>query len=172
MKTKKTALLAMIAALYTAVSLILAPFSFAGIQVRVAEALTMLPVIMPGSIYAVTLGCFLTNLIGALSGANILGFFDVFAGTLTTFVAAVTSYKLAKYKIKGHCIYSTLPPIFLNALVIGIELTFVLAPGNKFLWPFFWLMFFQVACGQFIAVFILGLPLINKLKDRELLKNI
>ena len=55
---------AVIAALYAAVSLALAPLSFGPVQIRIAEA-TLLPVLFPEAIAGVTLGCFLTNLIGA-----------------------------------------------------------------------------------------------------------
>ena len=57
---------AVIAALYAAVSLALAPLSFGPIQIRIAEAMTLLPILFPEAIAGVTLGCFLTNLIGAI----------------------------------------------------------------------------------------------------------
>lgn len=63
-----------------AVSLALAPLSFGPIQIRIAEAMTLLPILFPEAIAGVTLGCFLTNLIGAILGVNLLGFFDVFGG--------------------------------------------------------------------------------------------
>ena len=59
---------AVIAALYAAVSLALAPLSFGPVQIRIAEAMTLLPVLFPEAIAGVTLGCFLTNLIGAIMG--------------------------------------------------------------------------------------------------------
>jgi uncharacterized membrane protein len=70
MNTKTFARVAMIAAVYTVVSLFLAPFSFSNIQVRIAEALTLLPLIYKPSIAGLTIGCFLTNLIGAITGVN------------------------------------------------------------------------------------------------------
>lgn len=56
---------AMIAAVYTAVSLALSLASFGVVQIRVAECLTLLPVLSPLGIYGVTVGCLLTNLVGA-----------------------------------------------------------------------------------------------------------
>ena len=165
-------LLAMIAALYTALSLVLAPFSFGNIQVRIAEALTLLPIILPSSVWAITLGCFLTNLIGVLTGVNILGILDVIVGTLVTLIAALLTKKLAKYRYNSYPFISTIPPIILNALVIGLELTFVLNPLKNFSLPFFILMFVEVFMGQFISIFILGLPLIHQLEKKEILKGI
>ena len=44
--TQTFAKIAMIAAIYTVVSLVLAPFTYGNIQVRIAEALTLLPLIL------------------------------------------------------------------------------------------------------------------------------
>jgi len=165
-KSRKMILWSMIAALYAALSLALPILSYGGVQVRFAEALTLLPVIMPSSVYAVTLGCFITNLVGVFTGANILGFVDVVVGTITTFVAAYTTMKLGKYLYKGYPIWAAVPPILFNGLAIGLELTLVL--NNGFDWQFFGLMFAQVSIGQLIAVGILGLPIIKKLATLEL----
>ena len=62
MNTKQMTQIAMVAAVYTVLSVALAPFSYGPIQVRIAEALTLLPLIWQPSIAALTLGCFLTNL--------------------------------------------------------------------------------------------------------------
>ena len=101
---------AVIAALYAAVSLALAPLSFGPIQIRIAEAMTLLPILFPEAIAGVTLGCFLTNLIGAILGVNLLGFFDVFAGTLATFLAAMLTWRCRKLCVKGVPLVSALMP--------------------------------------------------------------
>ena len=56
---------AVIAAVYVVVCLVLAPFSYGAVQVRVAEALCLLPVFGAEYIVGVTLGCFLANLLGS-----------------------------------------------------------------------------------------------------------
>ena len=93
MKTKQMAYIAMIAAVYTAVSLALAPISFGMMQVRIAEALTMLPLIYEPGIWGVTLGCFLTNLLGVMMGINPTGAIDAVVGTLATLGAAVLHWE-------------------------------------------------------------------------------
>ena len=171
MKIRKLAVIAMIAALYTGVSILLAPFSFGSIQVRVAEVLTLLPVLLTESIIAVTLGCFLTNLIGVLSGNNMLGIIDIIFGTLTTLIAALLTRRFAKVVYRGYPWLSALPPIILNALVVGAELAYVLSPSGSFSWQLFWLYTAQVGLGQFLAVFVLGLPLIKKLAESSFLQS-
>ena len=92
MNTKKMIRVAMIAAIYTAVSLVLAPISYGNIQVRIAEALTMLPLIYQPAIAGVTLGCFLTNMLGAILGFNPTGILDSIIGTTATFLASYYTY--------------------------------------------------------------------------------
>ncbi|MEG2174598.1 MAG: QueT transporter family protein, partial [Oscillospiraceae bacterium] len=69
--TRSLARCAMIAALYFVLSALLLPLSsFGTLQVRVAEAFTLLPVVTPLGIPGVTLGCALTNAWGVASGAD------------------------------------------------------------------------------------------------------
>ena len=79
---------AVIAAVYVVVCLVLAPFSYGAVQVRVAEALCLLPVFGAEYIVGVTLGCFLANLLGSTV-------VDVVFGTLATLLACLVTYKLA-----------------------------------------------------------------------------
>jgi len=162
---KRMTWIGLIAAVYTAVSLALAPLSFTNIQVRIAESLTILPILFIDAIPAVTIGCFLTNLIGAMLGVNILGLLDVFFGTAATLIAAILTYYFRKHQIKGIPYLSLLPPIIINGIVIGAELTFALAPA--FTLPYFLLFSVEVAIGQAIAVFVFGIPLLTYLKKKK-----
>ena len=99
MNTKTLTRIAMIAAVYTVVSLVLTPFTYGSVQVRIAESLTMLPLIYAPSIWGVTLGCFLTNLIGAMMATNPTGFLDAIIGTLATFLAAYGTYYFREKKL-------------------------------------------------------------------------
>lgn len=79
----------LIAAAYAALSLALTPFTFGQVQCRVSEALTLLPVLCPSSVWGVTLGCVVTNLVGASAGTNFLGIADVFLGSAATLAAGL-----------------------------------------------------------------------------------
>ena len=59
---------AIIAALYTALTLGFQAISFGAIQFRVSEALTLLPVLFPQAVPGLAIGCLLSNL---LAGANV-----------------------------------------------------------------------------------------------------
>ncbi len=144
--------IAMIASVYTVVSLVLAPISFGNIQIRIAEGLVLLPLLSKHSIYGVVLGCFLTNLIGALMGVNILGFLDVFIGTFATLIAAYLTYHLKDITIKNIPVLSIMMPVIINGLFIGLELGFVLFPTNILIGSI--ICGLEVAIGELVAVLI------------------
>ena len=96
--SKSLVLAAMISALYVVLSFLSNAFGLASgaIQIRISEALTVLPFFTPAAIFGLSIGCLLFNL---LSGAAIL---DIIFGTIATFLGALLTYfigKLAK-KIK------------------------------------------------------------------------
>lgn len=137
-----------IAGLYTALTLVLAPLSFGIVQCRLAEALTILAAYHPAAVSGLTVGCALSNFVGLAMGANVAGALDILLGTLATGLAAWLSYRLRHIRPGGLPIFSTIPPVVLNALIIGTELTVVLGPVNATTW-LMWMG--SVAVGQLIA---------------------
>ena len=144
-----------IGGMYAALCLLLAPISYGALQVRVAEALTILPAFTSAAIPGLTVGCLIANLLsGGAAGA-----WDWLFGTLTTLVAAWITRALRNATIKGMPILATLPPIVLNAVVIGAEIAVM---GNQL--PLFWLFAAQIAAGQTVACMGGGLLLHGALK--------
>ena len=122
MNTKRLVRAAMVAAIYVVLCLVLAPFSYGAVQVRLAEMLCLLPVFGAEYIVAVTLGCFLANLLGST-------LVDVVFGTAATLVACLLTYAVRKMRVGGLAIPAAIPPIVSNAVIVGaLELTFFL-PG-------------------------------------------
>lgn len=144
----RLAVAGLIAGLYTALTVALAPLSFGLIQCRVAEALTILAVYSPTSVVGLTVGCALSNLIGLSMGANIAGALDILFGTLATGLAALLSYRLGRYRLWGLPVLSAIPPVVLNALIVGAELTLI-APVPT--WEMFATEMALVGVGQLIA---------------------
>ena len=98
--------------------LVLQPFSYGAVQVRVAEAFCLLPVFGAEYIIGVTLGCFLANLLGSTV-------IDVIFGTLATLLACLVTYKLRDVRVKGLAIPASLPPVIFNMIIVGaFEITF------------------------------------------------
>ena len=100
---------AVIAAVYVVVCLVLAPFSYGAVQVRVAEALCLLPVFGAEYIVGVTLGCFLANLLGSTV-------VDVVFGTLATLLACLVTYNAVTVGI-GELISCTILGVALVKLI-------------------------------------------------------
>ena len=96
---------------------------------------------------------------------------DVVLGTMTTLISGFVSYKLGKYRYKGYPLLACLPPVLLNALVVGWELAFFFGPTDGFSWPLYLVMFTEVMVGQAIAVFVFGLPLIKRLEKSALFRG-
>lgn len=151
--------MALIAALYTVLSLAVAPLSYGNWQFRISEALTLLALAGYDEIYALTLGCFLSNLIGVLMGANGIGIMDIVFGTTATFVAGVLTHRFRNITIKGWPLLSALMPVIINGIIIGLELAITLA-GNSDSMLWMWLIYgLEVAVGELGTVVLIGLPL-------------
>ena len=161
-----------IAGLYTALTLLLAPFSFGIVQCRLSETLTILAAYHPAAVAGLTVGCAISNLVGLTMGANTAGALDILLGTLATGLAAWLSYRLRNIRWGGLPILSTTPPVVFNALIIGTELTVVLGPVNTPTW-LMWMG--SVGLGQVIACIGGGLILayaFNKSGlDKQLISN-
>lgn len=151
MVNKKLATYALIISSYTAISLILGSFSFGMIQVRIAEVLLVLCLSDKQYILPITIGCFLTNLLGLFYGLNPLAI-DVVVGTLATLISAYFVYSFKNIKLHEIPLLSLIMPVLVNGIMIGIELHFYF-PIN------IGLMILYVALGEFISVTILGLLL-------------
>lgn len=150
--TRNLVLSAILAALYAALTLLLAPISYGEIQCRVSEAMTMLPVLLPQAIPGLAVGCLIANLIGSATP------WDVIFGTLATLIAAILTYRTRnvltpKAKLP---LLSALWPILLNALIVGAVLSLTL---NL---PFFAIAL-SVGIGEAVAV-ALGVLLVKALE--------
>ena len=138
---------ALIAAIYAVLTILLAPISYGPMQVRVSEALTILPALTPMGIPGLTIGCLLANLLGPY------GIFDVIFGTLATLVATLCSYKL-----RDHDWLVPLPPVIANGIIVGGMLHFAYGV------PGLWACMAWVALGELVACYVIGLPLLKFLK--------
>ena len=169
-KTNNLSKQAMIAALYTVISLVMAPIAFGSVQARVSEALTLLPVFGISNIWGVTVGCFLTNLVGLATGANILGSLDIVFGTAATFAAALLTYLFRNIRFKGLPILSALPPVIINAIVVGWELCIMI--NGSFHPVIFTAQAVSVGVGQTISCGVIGLVLVRVIENNPRLKEL
>ena len=135
-----------------ALTFIFNAFSFRDIQVRLSEALTVLPVFTNSAVPGLFVGCFLANLI---SGAPLP---DVVFGSLATLAGAAGTYFLGR---KNHFL-APLPPITANTLIVPLVLRY--AYGIETAIP---LMMLTVGIGENISCGVLGLGLYYALRPNR-----
>lgn len=131
---------AAIAAIYTVLTLVFAPLSFGPVQLRVSEALCILPIFTPAAIPGIFIGCLLSN---SLGGAHMA---DIIFGSLASLIGAYGTYMFRK-----NAYIALLPPIISNALIIPFVLRY--AYGISELIPF---MMLTVGIGEVMAIGVLG----------------
>lgn len=171
-KTHRMVKVAMIAAIYTVLTLVIAPVAFGAIQFRVSEVLTILPAFTPLAIPGLTLGCALSNLIGALLGINPTGYIDALIGTSATLIASVLSYMIGKSsKPWVRYAFVPLPPILANALIVGAEITVLFNAKEAFMVAFA-ANAVSVGVGELVVCYVLGIPLMVVLSKNNLYKKI
>lgn len=151
------------AALYVTLCLALAPFSYGAVQVRVAEALCLLPIFGREYITAITLGCFLANLLGSST-------IDVIFGTLATFLACIGTYHLRHVRIKGLAIPASLPPVLCNAVIVGLEISFFFMDTPATL-PAVLMNMLTVGIGEVISCTVLGVAMVKLIEANPALKE-
>lgn len=144
--TRKLAFAGMIAALYAVVTLLLRPISYGEMQVRVSEALTLLPILTPAAVPGLFVGCLIANVLGSAT------IWDMVFGSLATLIAALITRRL-----RHKPALAALAPVVMNGLVVGLVLHFTL--NLPLLATMLW-----VALGEAVACYALGLPLLWALK--------
>lgn len=161
-RTKNLAFAGITAGLYIVLTLISNAFGLASgvVQVRLSEALTVLPFFTAAAIPGLSVGCFLANV---LTGCNIL---DIMFGTLATALGAIGTHYLAKATKKKGTFLCTLPPVCSNMIIIPLVLKYAYGFPNRFLT----LMLF-VGIGEVVSCCLLGLILLYALKKNDSLQN-
>ena len=112
----------LIAAIYIVLVLLqimpvpLASLTFGPIQLRLAEGLTLLPLVESAAVPGLFVGCLLANLL--LAPYSGFGLIDIIGGSLVTLLAA---YLTSKMKTKFTAM---LPPVILNGLIVSIWVSY------------------------------------------------
>lgn len=157
--TRQLALSGIIAGIYAGLTLVLPIPQYHGIQLRVAEAMTLLPFLFPEAIPGLTVGCFLANLLGSPF------MLDWIFGTLATLLAALWTRRMPNKWL------AALPPVICNAVIVGAEIAyFAVLDGGAF-WPAYALNALTVGLGELIACYALGILLINWISKTPALRR-
>ena len=164
MKKSRTLVIAraaLICALYVALTYACMPLAYGPLQIRIGEALTILPLLYVESIPALFIGCILSNI------GSPFGFYDIIFGSLATLVASLLTFIVGR-KVKNKplkIVLGGLPPVLVNALIL----------------PLMWLLFdfdagyvanmLSILLTQSVFVYALGTPLYLA-SERLIRKNV
>ena len=135
---------AMIAAIYVVLTIVFAPISFGQVQLRIAEALTILPVFTPAAVPGLFIGC----LIGNILGGAVLP--DIIFGSIATLIGAYFTWRLKEKKPY----IAVLPPILSNTIIVPFILRY--AYGIFVPVP---LLMLTVGLGEIMGCGVLGTAL-------------
>lgn len=131
-----------IAALYTVLTLAIAPFSYGAIQCRISEALCVLVIWFPAAVPGMTLGCFVSNLLNPEG----MVWADLVFGTLATFIGVFVGRLLRKTPW-----LVPLPTVLANTLIIPFVLSYAYHVEDGILF-----LMLTVCVGEVIAAYGIG----------------
>ena len=157
MMNKKTRFLtqsARIAALYVALTFVSAVMGMASgaIQLRLSEALTILPVFTPAAVPGLFIGCLAANL---LTGAAI---WDIIFGSIATLLGALGTYYFGKNRY-----LAVMFPILSNSVIVPFVLKMAYGVSDGYLF-----LFLTVFLGEVISCGIFGLILRSSLEKTKI----
>ena len=127
--------------------------TFGAIQIRFAEALTVLPFLFPATAPGLAIGCLLTNLLSPY------GPIDVIFGTLATAIAAWLTMKMPKWYL------AAIPPILVNLIILPPIWSWTQVGGyTDGFWGAWAFNAFTFAVGEIVACYGLGTLLLRVLR--------
>ena len=151
-----------VAAAYVVLTITLGDLAYGGVQFRISEALMLLCFYHKEYCYALSVGCFISNMFSPMP-------IDMAIGTAATVIAAVVMYLIGKNAQKARLpkmIAASLVPAVANGIIVGIEL-------NYFYELPLLLSMAQVAFGEVVCVTILGVAIFKLLeKNKRFMKII
>jgi len=156
-KTRFLTEAALVASLYAGLTAALMPVAFSALQFRPAEALTVLPFLFPSAVPGLAVGCAVANLWSRF------GVLDIVFGALATLIAAVCTRFLRRFRCGVWL--APLPPVVLNALVVGALIAYSSAePGGQSFWSLYLTEGSLLFISEALVCYLLGLPLLFIMK--------
>lgn len=147
---RNMAFAAVIAAVYAVLTVALPVPQYGGVQVRFAEALTILPFFFPAATPGLFIGCIIANMFSPFP-------LDILFGSLATLLACMWTQRIHNRWL------APLPPVICNAVIVGFEIAWATTGFTVAFWPAYALNAFTVGFGELLACYGLGSVLISAL---------
>lgn len=154
MSLQDLTLAGLIAALYVLLTFLVNMLGLASgaIQIRISEALTILPIFTWAAVPGLVVGCLLANI---MTGCAL---WDIVFGTMATLLGALGTYYVGrKIPVLGPVF-----PILANCLIVPPVLMYVYGVPDAY-----WFLVATVGIGEIISCGVLGWCLYRTLKKRK-----
>lgn len=140
--------LAVVAALYAALTIALSGLSFGPVQFRIAELLTLLCFYRKDYSAALILGCFIANCFSPMA------LMDMVFGTVATAVAVIPMFYVKNIWV------ASLLPVISNAVIIAVELYIAFKEP-------LWMSMLTVGAGELMVITVVGCPLFRCVLEKN-----
>lgn len=168
---RKITTAAVVGAAYAALTILIAPIAYGPIQMRITEAMCILPFFIPSTAWGLFIGCMIANL------ASSAGILDVVFGSLATLLSSLCVARMGRsYREAGSrlgvpaCAAACFMPVLFNGPIVGAVLAATLTPTA--FWAGFATFGLQVAFGEAVVMYLLGLPLMGVLPRIRLIHGL
>lgn len=149
---------AILAAVYAALTLFLPVPQYVGIQLRVAEALSVLPFFFPAATPGLFVGCVIANLFSPYV-------LDVIFGSAATLLACLWTGRLNNRWL------APLPPVVCNAIIVGWEIAFCEVGLGPAFWGAYVFNAVMVGVGELLACYVFGSVLLSALYRTDVCRD-
>ena len=138
--TRDLTLAAVLAAVYAALTITLPVPQYGAVQIRFAEALTVLPFLFPAATPGLFVGCIIANLFSPFV-------LDVVFGSMATLLACLWTSRMTSRWL------APLPPVLCNAVIVGAEIAWAETGITPAFWTAFGFNAVTVGLGELIACY-------------------
>lgn len=135
---------AMLGGAYAALTMLLPIPQYAGVQFRLAEALTLLPFLIPAATPGLFVGCFIANILSPY------GLLDIIAGSAATLLACLWTQRLKNRRL------AAMPAVVCNAVIVGGVIAFAMTGFGPGFWVAYAINALSVGLGEFVVCYVLG----------------
>ena len=135
---------AMLGGAYAALTMLLPIPQYAGVQFRLAEALTLLPFLIPAATPGLFVGCFIANILSPY------GLLDIIAGSAATLLACLWTQRMKNRRL------AAIPPVVCNAVIVGGVIAFAMTGFGPGFWVAYAINALSVGLGEFVVCYVLG----------------
>ena len=156
---KELTFAAMLGGAYAALTMLLPIPQYAGVQFRLAEALTLLPFLIPAATPGLFVGCFIANILSPY------GLLDIIAGSAATLLACLWTQRVKNRRL------AALPPVVCNAVIVGGVIAFAMTGFGPGFWVAYAINAASVGVGEFVVCYVLGDLLLDAVVKIPVFRN-